>query len=184
MERREALKITANLLGGTLIGSHAFLAGCASNPEGSRFFPEENISLLDEIGEVILPETEDSPGAKSAKIGEFIKSIVCDCYKKKEQEIFISGLVRFKEICQEQFGKAFLKMSKEEKFSLIQKLDQKAKDEHSEENPHYFTMIKQLTIWGYFTSEPGMTKALRYNPIPGRYDGCVPYQNGEKAWSG
>jgi hypothetical protein len=56
--------------------------------------------------------------------------------------------------------------------------------DNSEENPHFFTMIKQLTIWGYFSSEPGITKALRYNPIPGRYEGCVPYQDGEKAWSG
>lgn len=43
-------------------------------------------------------------------------------------------------------------------------------------------MMKELTIWGYFTSEPGTTKALRYNPIPGRFDGCIPY-TGENAWA-
>jgi hypothetical protein len=184
MDRREALKITATLFGGTLIGSHAFLTGCSSRPDVSGIFSEENISLLDEIGEVILPETVDSPGAKAAKIGEFMKSIVRDCYDNREQEIFSNGMLGFKENCQKKYGKAFFKLSEEEKFNLIQILDQEAKKDHSEENPHYFTMIKQLTIWGYFTSEPGMTKALRYNPIPGRYQGCVPYQDGEKAWSG
>lgn len=184
MDRREALKITATLFGGALIGSQSYLTSCTSNTANSWIFSEENISLLDEIGEVILPETEDSPGAKAAKIGEFMKSIVSDCYNEKEQEIFSNGLIRFKEICQKLFGKSFFKMVGEEKFSLLITLDQEAKENNSEENPHFFTMIKQLTIWGYFSSEPGITKALRYNPIPGRYEGCVPYQDGEKAWSG
>jgi hypothetical protein len=49
--------------------------------------------------------------------------------------------------------------------------------------PHYFALMKQLTLWGYFTSEPGSTKALRYLPIPGKYEGCIPYKKGDKAWS-
>jgi hypothetical protein len=44
-------------------------------------------------------------------------------------------------------------------------------------------MMKQLTVWGYFTSEAGATKALRYVPVPGRYEGCIPYTKGEKAWA-
>jgi hypothetical protein len=44
-------------------------------------------------------------------------------------------------------------------------------------------MLKQLTIWGYFTSEPGATKALRYIETPGHYDGDVPYKKGDKAWA-
>jgi hypothetical protein len=41
-------------------------------------------------------------------------------------------------------------------------------------------MMKQLTLLGFFTSEPGATKAVRYIPVPGRYDGCVPYKKGDK----
>ncbi|MFM8449969.1 MAG: gluconate 2-dehydrogenase subunit 3 family protein, partial [Haliscomenobacter sp.] len=48
--------------------------------------------------------------------------------------------------------------------------------------PHFFRDLKSLTRWGYFTSEAGVTKALRYNPIPGSYKGCVPYEPGEIAW--
>ena len=50
-------------------------------------------------------------------------------------------------------------------------------------SPHYFTMMKQLTLLGYFTSEIGSKQALRYNPVPGRYDGCAPYKKGDKAWA-
>jgi hypothetical protein len=48
---------------------------------------------------------------------------------------------------------------------------------------HYFRMMKELTLLGYFTSEIGQTKALRYNREPGKYEGCVPYTKGEKAWA-
>ena len=49
--------------------------------------------------------------------------------------------------------------------------------------PHYFAMIKQLTIWGYFTSEVGMTQTLRYLETPGKFDGAYPYKKGDKAWA-
>ena len=48
--------------------------------------------------------------------------------------------------------------------------------------PHYFTMMKQLTLFGFFTSEVGATEVLRYEAVPGSYEGCAPY-NGEPAWA-
>ena len=48
---------------------------------------------------------------------------------------------------------------------------------------HYFRMMKELALLGYFTSEIGYTKAQRYVESPGRFDPCVPYQPGEKAWA-
>ena len=50
-------------------------------------------------------------------------------------------------------------------------------------SPHYFSLMKQLTLLGFFTSEVGATKALRYVPVPGRYEGCVPYKKGDKAFA-
>jgi Gluconate 2-dehydrogenase subunit 3 len=48
---------------------------------------------------------------------------------------------------------------------------------------HYFRMMKELAMLGYFTSEIGCTQAQRYVESPGRYDPCVPYTPGEKAWA-
>ncbi|MEI8059954.1 MAG: gluconate 2-dehydrogenase subunit 3 family protein, partial [Ferruginibacter sp.] len=48
---------------------------------------------------------------------------------------------------------------------------------------HYYTMMKQLTLLGYFTSEIGSKQALRWVPIPGKYDGAYPYKKGDKAWA-
>jgi hypothetical protein len=48
---------------------------------------------------------------------------------------------------------------------------------------HYFRMMKELALLGYFTSEIGCTVALRYVETPGRFDPCVPYKPGELAWA-
>jgi hypothetical protein len=48
---------------------------------------------------------------------------------------------------------------------------------------HYFRMMKELALLGYFTSEIGMTKAMRYQESPGRFDPCTPYTKGDPAWA-
>ena len=54
----------------------------------------------------------------------------------------------------------------------------------SEDPPaHYFRMMKELALLGYFTSEIRATQALRYVESPGRYDPCVPYTPGEREWA-
>jgi hypothetical protein len=52
-----------------------------------------------------------------------------------------------------------------------------------EKPPHFFRMMKELALLGYFTSEIGMTQAQRYVESPGRYDPCVPYTPGDRSWA-
>jgi hypothetical protein len=190
MNRREALSSVALLLGGTLIGSEMFLSGCTNENKkigtaGLDFSPED-ISFLDEVGDTIIPAT-DTPGAKDAKIGEFMHTIVRDCYNKTDQDIFIAGMGKLNEASKSMNGKYFLESGPEERKNLLIALDKEQKDYTARKKPtdppHYFRMIKELTIWGYFTSEPGATKALRYVAVPGRYEGCIPYKKGDKAWA-
>jgi hypothetical protein len=47
----------------------------------------------------------------------------------------------------------------------------------------YFRMMKELSLLGYFTSEIGCTQAQVYEEAPGRYDPCLPYTPGQKAWA-
>lgn len=49
--------------------------------------------------------------------------------------------------------------------------------------PSFFRMMKELTVIGYYTSEPGATKELRYVQVPGRFDGCVPLTKIGRAWA-
>lgn len=190
MNRREALSSVALLLGGTIVGAEVFLSGCVNENKkigtaGLDFSPED-ISFLDEVGDTIIPTT-DSPGAKDAKIGEFMHTIVRDCYNKRDQDIFIAGMGKLNESSKTMNGKYFLESSPAERKNLLIALDKEQKDyttkKKPEDPPHYFRMIKELTIWGYFTSEPGATKALRYIAVPGKYEGCIPYKKGDKAWA-
>ena len=49
--------------------------------------------------------------------------------------------------------------------------------------PHYFRMMKELALLGYFTSEIGYNQHMRYVESPGRFDPCVDYAPGEKLWA-
>ena len=60
---------------------------------------------------------------------------------------------------------------------------QKNKNKKKDDPVHYFLMLKQLTILGYFTSETGASQALNYIAVPGKYDGSYPYKKGDKAWA-
>ncbi|WP_153796300.1 gluconate 2-dehydrogenase subunit 3 family protein [Foetidibacter luteolus] len=189
MNRRDALSRVALLFGGTIIGAEAFLSGCKTDTKtsGALDFSKENIAFLDEVGETILPTTASSPGAKEAKIGDFMKTIVTDCYEEKDQKVFATAIDKINEAAKKKYSKDFMELSAGEKHDLLVELDKEAKDYNKnkkEGDPnHYFAMVKQLTLWGYFTSEPGATKALRYVAVPGKYEGCIPYKKGDKAWA-
>ncbi len=182
MKRRKALAITATIIGGSIVGSEVFLSGCTTSEKPLDLFSGDEIRLLDEIGETILPESDRSPGAKAAQIGEFMKTIVMDCYDENETRIFKTGLKEVISASLEKYSRGFMELSAEKRLDLLTEFDRIASNKEGRAPVHFFTMMKQLTIWGYFTSEPGATKALRYNPIPGRYEGCIDYKLGDKAW--
>ena len=81
----------------------------------------------------------------------------------------------------------YAKLSDEEKHQMAMKKNFDGEDPWADKRRadpnYYYAMLKQLTLLGYFTSEIGCTKARRYIETPARYDGCVPYTKGEKAWA-
>lgn len=187
MDRRRALSSIALLVGGTLVGAEAFLTGCKTTGKKEGLFTADDITFLDEVGDTILPTTAASPGAKEAKIGEFMKVIVTDCYNENDQKTFTEGISKLNDASKKKFDKSFTELAANQKHDLLVSLDGEARDynknrKEGDEN-HYFSLMKQLTMWGYFTSEVGGTKALRYLPVPGRYDGDVDYKKGDKAWA-
>lgn len=179
MNRRDALFHTAALLGGTIVGSQVFLTGCSQTKQGFAGFTKADIDFLNEVAEVIIPLTPDSGGAKAANIGAFMQTIVTGCYNQDEADSFYSGIAEINELAQKSYQNDFLSLTSDQKFMLVSGIDKEA----SESDDHYFRMMKELTLWGYFSSEVGCKEALRYNPIPGRYEACIPYNN-EPAWAG
>jgi hypothetical protein len=167
MKRRDALSRVALLMGGTLSAPTmlAFLEGCKSSTEtgsGINFpFSGEQKNLVSEIAEIIIPKT-DTPGAKDAKVGEFIETMIKDCYAAKDQGRFAAGLKELED-------KNFLKATPEEQISMLTAMEKtaiaettKAKEEkkkyteagkeYTDAGVPFFRLFKELTLLGYFTS--------------------------------
>jgi hypothetical protein len=194
MTRREAILRVSALFGGiALVGQGAMLAGCQRREADDggatasiAAFTKEDIALLDEIAETILPET-GTPGAKTAGVGAFIALMVADTYDSREQQVFRDGMRTLDDECREMHGASFMSAAPGARLALLEKLDAEQmrymKSLTDGEPAHYFRMLKELTLLGYFTSEIGCNQALRYVETPGRYEPCVPYAPGEKAWA-
>ncbi|HEY5773743.1 MAG TPA: gluconate 2-dehydrogenase subunit 3 family protein [Chitinophagaceae bacterium] len=213
MDRRELLKMIAAATGGVVIGGEFFLAGCKNPDAGvgtSATFTESDIAFLDEVAETIFPKTS-TPGAKEAKVGQYMTVMVTDCYEEKDQKTFHEGMKKLDEACNKMHGHSFMKAAPEHRKELLTSIDkeakeyqdkrkkfsdqqtEKAKEENAKGNkdfkketmpPHYFTLMKQLTIAGYFTSKEGREGATNYQPVPGKYQGDVPYKKGDRVQTG
>lgn len=187
MERREAVQYITLLLGGTLVGANSFIAGCkTADKKDVATFTQEDVAYLNEVADTILPTTT-SPGAKAANVGQFMTVMVNDCYEAKDQKIFHEGLDKLNDAAGKAYNANFMKLTPQQRHDLLVKLDgeqkEYTKNKKHEDPVHYFRMMKELTLLGYFTSEIGTTQARRYAPVPGRYDGCIPYKKGDKAWA-
>ncbi len=184
MNRRDLLKMIAAATGTAMVGGSALLSGCARMvTEPDQSFSAADVALLDEVAETIIPRT-DTPGAKDAQVGQLMTVMVRDTYTQEEQEIFHRGLPKINAASQQAYGEPFIALTPEQRHSLVSALDAEAKVHNlNHADKHYFTMIKQLTLFGFFTSEVGAKEVLRYMAIPGGYDPCMPYEEGDRAWA-
>jgi hypothetical protein len=181
MHRREVLKLIVAATGCALVGVEGALAAPAARPP----FSKRDLAMLDEIAETILPRT-DTPGAKDAAVGAFIARYSAACYEPAQLRSLRQGIGTLDAAMRTMAGVDFLHASPAQRQSLLVDVDRQARRHAKEPGnpvPHYFTLMKQLTLFGFFTSEPGSTRVLRYRPVPGKYKGIVPYKKGETSWA-
>jgi hypothetical protein len=211
--REAIRRVSALLGGAAFVGGTGLLAAYekASLPvEGALgAFTAEDIAFLDEIAETILPATK-TPGAKAAKTGAFMALMVTDSYSPAEQKIFHEGMRKVDEAARKAQKVSFMDATPPQRTAVLAALDHEQKRVMDEREAaerknkrlaplaggsasgetggavqpaHYFRMMKQLTLLGYFTSEIGCTQAMRFAETPGRFDPCIPYTPGEPAWA-
>lgn len=177
LTRREALARLSLVLGGALIGGDTWLRGAtvAGKALGNDFTAAD-IALLDEIADTIIPAT-DTPGAKAARTGAFMAMMVNDCYDDAHHAAFRAGLEQLR-------AGGFLTASPAERTARLNALDAEQKQHQAAKKPedtaHYFRMMKQLAILGYFTSEIGASQAMIFEEVPARFDGNAPWKKGDK----
>ncbi|AWV97470.1 gluconate 2-dehydrogenase subunit 3 family protein [Arcticibacterium luteifluviistationis] len=207
MNRREALNRVAILMGGAVSAPTimALMEGCTPKDTASTPFSlsADYQSLVAEIAEVIIPTT-DTPGAKEAGVGPFIETMLRDCYSDAQAAHFTKGLKALESKSKE-LGGSFVSLSSEQKTEVLKGMEAaagaekqeaekvkeidaetgKVKDDGkgAEKVTPFFNIMKELTLFGYFTSEIGATQELDYVPIPGKYEGCIPLKEGQKAYA-
>jgi len=192
IDRREALRKTALLMGAAVSASAltGILQGCKATPELSyvpKFFTEDQARIVMEVAEIIIPKT-DTPGAKDAGVPGFIDLMLKDCYKKEDQDRFTAGLATFDAEAKTAYGDSFIYCKPEQQVEHVKKAHAaalaEAKENREAKRP-FILMAKELTLLGFFTSEPGATQVLQYEAVPGSYKGCIPLSeagNG-KTWA-
>jgi hypothetical protein len=178
MSRREALKTSTYLLGSALL-LPGLLAGCTrkSRDSAAESATNPDQALLEDIADTLLPTTAASPGAKAAGVGATMLLLLNDCESVEVQQRVLKGLQAFRATCRDAGGD-FASLQPSVRERLLRELDAAAQAD----DKHWFGNVRELALNAYFSSEIGLTRALRYAMTPGRYDGCVPLEPGQPAW--
>ncbi len=177
MNRRDLLKsFGAIALYGSLPSVMSeFVVSCeAAERIKPLFFSAGEFAVLENAVDVLLPRTK-TPGGLDTQTPAFIDRVIKDCLGGEDQKLVRKGLNDL----MNSGGKSFLKRGAAERTALIKSLDEKAFTD--DEESVWWRIVKKFALVGYFTSQGGMTKALRYLKVPGDFEGCIPYEKGEKA---
>jgi len=191
MQRREALKLF--LAGGVLPAVPADLFGLFRDSHPASGYalrtldPHQNelvVAMIDQI----IPAT-DTPGAKGARVNEFIDVILTEWANDDERRNFLGGLADVDKQSNTLFGKDFAAASPEQQLALLRSLDEAAAVARSapkhrppgwepagrdtQLQDDFFTVFKKMTVHGYYTSEIGFSQELKLQIIPGAQHGCV-----------
>jgi gluconate 2-dehydrogenase gamma chain len=199
MKRREAIQRASMVLGYTIAGPAllGIMKGCKADPELAfkpAFFTKDQALLIEELCEIIIPRT-DTPGAKDAGVPMFIDRMLKEIYPKESQEAFIKNLTAFDDEARKTHGDVFIDCNAEDKMTFFKtQHDEVIKNTNINTSTGFWSSavknskpflleLKELTLLGFFTSEPGATKVLQYKQVPGPYKGCVPLATVGKTWA-
>src|SRR3989442_550606 len=114
--------------------------------------------------------------ARAARVHEFIDLILAEWDGDDDRARFLSGLADVDTRCRDAFGADFLGAAAAQRSAVLAGLDAEVtalRAASASPEKHFFQRMKSLTLFGYYTSEVGATQELRYETIPGSFDGCA-----------
>lgn len=190
MQRREALRLMGAASVFSVLSSDLFAATLeaqlAANKAGTllTLSPTQN-EIVVAMTDVMIPAT-DTPGAKAAKVNEFIDLILTEWATEEEKKIFLEGLAEADRKANALFGHGFAAASTKEQAAIVEEFDEELATSRNEVLPEqvrsweltlllpFFAQMRRLTLVGYYTSPIGQEQELKVEIIPGALHGCVP----------
>jgi len=207
MNRRDIIK-GLGLTFGYVVAAPSVLSileSCSTKKEDSWeavFFNGNEKHYINHLVDIIMPAT-DTPGGLEVNLPQFIDMMCHDMLKPDEQEVFKDGSLIFSQRFKARFKLDIGDSSKDELSAIFanyfdlesdaqskvlkrqaMNLDQIEQSEMEDYKMYYCLMhIRRLSLFGYFTSEKIGKEVLNFDPIPGRYDPCVPLSDIGNAWT-
>lgn len=176
------MKTAGALLGGALVASSGVLIACKAESREDKAdiatpaaLSANDQALMESVADTILPDSPSSPGAKAAGAGAAITLLLADVYDAAARKRATDGLAAIRTRSPQ-----FATLSQADREALLRTIDAEATQAGS---GHWFHLLHELSHKAYFSSEIGVTKALRYVREPGRFDGCVKMAPGQPAWA-
>jgi len=188
LNRRDTLRGLALTVGiGTTGWAERALAAAAPAPALTwtpTALTSDQARVLDVVAELIIPKT-DTPGAREAGVPQFIDRALTNYYEKDQADRLRAGLTRMDADAQAAHGAAFIALTPKQQVDLLTAYEREgvAAKAQTPSQSHFFPALEDMVTVGYFTSEPGATVALQYDPVPGAYHGCVPLAEIGRAWA-
>ncbi len=136
------------------------------------YFRPEQLGTLESLTETMIPADEHSPGAKEARVAEYIDTIVADS-PDSVKRLWDGGLILANNMARNSFGKPYRECSAPEQIAIMSEF---AGEENGRDSPEekFFVMLKRATIDGYYTSATGIHQDLQYqgNVALSEFPGC------------
>lgn len=148
--------------------------------QGLLVLTEQQNAMVTALAELIIPET-DTPGATAAQVNRFVDVMLAEWFDGEDREEFLAGLAALDAQSRATFGAAFLDLEETQQMGLLGELDDEVTALREAELPtddNFFSRMKWLTMYGYYTSEVGATEELQQVIIPGSYEACAPVRRG------
>ena len=172
--RREALVRAAALAGLSLTPAWIDrVLAAATGPVVA--LPPARAAVLAAAAERILPRT-DTPGATDVGVPAFLARLLEGYVSPADRDTVLVGLDALEAAARAAHGRGFAKVAPAAQDALVRAA--------AEAGGRFFPLLREYTLLGYFTSERVGREVLHYDPVPGRWDPCVPLAEvGDRLWT-
>ncbi len=162
VSRREMLKLGAGAaIGAPLVKIEQTPKRTPVRTPARRFLTAAELALVDELSEMIIPADDHSPGARAAKVADYIDQRLSESFEDEPRQQWHEGLKLVDQLSKEMHGQVFMKAAPEQRLAVLMRM---ARNEASPQTPEerFFRELKSRTARGYYTSKIGILTEMEY----------------------
>lgn len=186
MNRREAIKLSFSSAVFGLIGSSMIMGtgGCNErnqNQNTYQILDDRHATVLNFLVDQIIPKT-DVPGALEVGVVKNIDHYLAQFLNKQNSATVLEGLLKMEMLSNQLHGVPIERLNDQQKTEIMKFLTQDASRSEAPDT-HLFFMIRKMVVKFYFQAPEIATQVLKYDPVPGRYVGCISYEDKDRVWA-